>query len=179
MQWFQGGLVFEAHRLCVSLNSKLESNKEETRLKGGSGLCSRRWCRRCARPSPSRTATSRFSSRPCLFARVDGVMALNVNPCTTTPNTGSEEQMHDGARGGLAGVLHPGLLHLRGKIPNSETQNLKFKNPNSKPGSRFRSWEGPSGQTWSTSTSRISRHALPQTHNLVFLLNQPTTLSSY
>ena len=24
-----GGLVFEAHRLCVSLNSRLESNKEE------------------------------------------------------------------------------------------------------------------------------------------------------
>jgi len=26
---FRGGLVFEAHRLCVSLNSRLESNKEE------------------------------------------------------------------------------------------------------------------------------------------------------
>ena len=25
----RGGLVFEAHRLCVSLNSRLESNKEE------------------------------------------------------------------------------------------------------------------------------------------------------
>ena len=24
-----GGLVFEAHRLCVPLNSRLESNKEE------------------------------------------------------------------------------------------------------------------------------------------------------
>ena len=25
---FRGGLVFKAHRLCVSLNSRLESNKE-------------------------------------------------------------------------------------------------------------------------------------------------------
>ena len=26
---FRGGLVFKAHRLCVSLNSRLESNHEE------------------------------------------------------------------------------------------------------------------------------------------------------
>jgi len=26
---FRGGLVFKAHRLCVSINSRLESNKEE------------------------------------------------------------------------------------------------------------------------------------------------------
>ena len=31
MQRFQGGLVVKAHRLCVSLNSGLESNKEEGR----------------------------------------------------------------------------------------------------------------------------------------------------
>jgi len=31
MQRFRGGLVFKAHRLCVSLNSRLESNKEEER----------------------------------------------------------------------------------------------------------------------------------------------------
>ena len=29
MQRFRGGLVFEAHRLCVSLNARLEHNKEE------------------------------------------------------------------------------------------------------------------------------------------------------
>ena len=29
MKWFRGGLVFNAHRLFVSLNSRLESNKEE------------------------------------------------------------------------------------------------------------------------------------------------------
>ena len=29
VQRFRGGLVFEAHRLCVSLNSRLEINKEE------------------------------------------------------------------------------------------------------------------------------------------------------
>ena len=29
MKRFRGGLVFKAHRLCVSLNSRLESNKEE------------------------------------------------------------------------------------------------------------------------------------------------------
>ena len=27
VQRFRGGLVFKAHRLCVSLNSRLESNK--------------------------------------------------------------------------------------------------------------------------------------------------------
>ena len=29
VQRFRGGLVFKAYRLCVSLNSRLESNKEE------------------------------------------------------------------------------------------------------------------------------------------------------
>jgi len=29
VQRFRGGLVFKAHRLCVSLNSRLEGNKEE------------------------------------------------------------------------------------------------------------------------------------------------------
>ena len=29
VKWFRGGLVFKAHRLCVSLNSRLASNKEE------------------------------------------------------------------------------------------------------------------------------------------------------
>ena len=29
VQRFRGGLVFKAHRLCVSLNDRLESNKEE------------------------------------------------------------------------------------------------------------------------------------------------------
>ena len=32
VQRFRGGLAFKAHRLCVSLNSRLESNKEETRF---------------------------------------------------------------------------------------------------------------------------------------------------
>jgi len=29
MQWFRGGLVFKAHRLCASLYSRLASNQEE------------------------------------------------------------------------------------------------------------------------------------------------------
>jgi len=29
VQRFRGGLVFKAHKFCVSLNSRLESNKEE------------------------------------------------------------------------------------------------------------------------------------------------------
>ena len=29
MKRFRGGLVFKAHRLCVSLNSRVESNKAE------------------------------------------------------------------------------------------------------------------------------------------------------
>jgi len=31
---FRGGLVFKAHRLCVSLDSRLESNKEEEEKQG-------------------------------------------------------------------------------------------------------------------------------------------------
>ena len=34
MQRFRGGLVFKAHRLCVSLNSRLESDKEEEDRRG-------------------------------------------------------------------------------------------------------------------------------------------------
>ena len=43
-QRFRGGLVVKAHRLCVSLNSRLESNKEEEvqgRQEGCAGACSR------------------------------------------------------------------------------------------------------------------------------------------
>ena len=45
MQRFQGGLVFKSHRLCASLNSMLEGNKEEGEGRGGEGAqteaCSR------------------------------------------------------------------------------------------------------------------------------------------
>jgi len=34
---FRGELVFKAHRLCVSLNSRPESNKEEEKLQVGRG----------------------------------------------------------------------------------------------------------------------------------------------
>ena len=37
MQRFRGGLVFKAHRVCVSLNSRLESNKEEEKRGGVRG----------------------------------------------------------------------------------------------------------------------------------------------
>ena len=33
MQRFRGGLVFKAQRLCVSLNSRLESNEEEATVR--------------------------------------------------------------------------------------------------------------------------------------------------
>jgi len=35
VQRFRGGLVFQAHRPCVSLNSRLESNEEEEEAKCG------------------------------------------------------------------------------------------------------------------------------------------------
>ena len=41
VQRFRGGLVFEAHRLCVSLNSRLESNKEEERSAEERVVCGR------------------------------------------------------------------------------------------------------------------------------------------
>ena len=34
MQRFRGGLVFKAHRLCVSLKPRIERNKEEKRGDG-------------------------------------------------------------------------------------------------------------------------------------------------
>ena len=39
-QRFRGGLVFKAHRLCVSLNSRLESNKEEEKRLDSRFRCS-------------------------------------------------------------------------------------------------------------------------------------------
>jgi len=45
---FRDGLVFKAHRLCVSLNSRLESNKEKTKKVRG----------RRAKPAFSLTAYS-------------------------------------------------------------------------------------------------------------------------
>jgi len=39
VQRFRGGLVFKAHRLCVSLNSRLESNKEEEVMGPSSSAC--------------------------------------------------------------------------------------------------------------------------------------------
>ena len=38
MQRFRGGLVFEAHRLFGSLNSRLDSNKEDEEDGSGQGL---------------------------------------------------------------------------------------------------------------------------------------------
>ena len=37
MQRFRGGIAFKAHRLCVPLNSRLESNQEQERISGKSG----------------------------------------------------------------------------------------------------------------------------------------------
>ena len=39
---FRGGLVFKAHRLCVSLNSRLEGNKEEEKFRAYRDTAS--WC---------------------------------------------------------------------------------------------------------------------------------------
>ena len=43
MQRFRGGLVFKAHRLCASLNSRLASNKEEEERYLRLGLGVRVW----------------------------------------------------------------------------------------------------------------------------------------
>jgi hypothetical protein len=34
LEWFRGGLVSKGHRLCVSLNFRLESNKEQAGWRG-------------------------------------------------------------------------------------------------------------------------------------------------
>jgi len=43
VQRFRGGLVFKAHRLCVSLNSRLGSNKEEKKTAEGGEGAEVRW----------------------------------------------------------------------------------------------------------------------------------------
>ena len=59
VQRSRGGLVFKAHRLCVSLNSRLESNKEEEEPSGGAaraGTAPRRAHRAPRRARPARPA---------------------------------------------------------------------------------------------------------------------------
>jgi len=57
VQRFRGGLVFKAHRLCVSLNSRLESNKEEEVLLLWAPVESRAWV--CPPQLPKATERSK------------------------------------------------------------------------------------------------------------------------
>jgi len=58
VQWFRGGLVFKAHRLCVSLNSRLERNKdEEDKVVSSEDIYPRR---RIDRSGTETTCTSRL-----------------------------------------------------------------------------------------------------------------------
>ena len=41
VQRFRGGIVFKAHRLCVSLNSRMESNQKEEKKEGDLGIGAR------------------------------------------------------------------------------------------------------------------------------------------
>ena len=52
MQWLRGELVFKAHRLCVSLNSRLESNKEDEEEAGCESSTPRRPCVTCPKELP-------------------------------------------------------------------------------------------------------------------------------
>ena len=58
VQRFRGGLVFKAHRLCVSLNCRLESNREEEEL-----------------PNDNNTTRLRFSNRGVSICRCRANMA--------------------------------------------------------------------------------------------------------
>jgi len=73
VQRFRGGLVFNARRLCVSLNSRLESNKEEP---------------------PRRLSRSRANMRPTPVSQVEWAslttldnFELFVNPALHRPGT--------------------------------------------------------------------------------------------
>ena len=72
VQRFRSGLVVKAHRVCVSLNSRLESDKEKGRWRTG-------WGRgrvpetvsipTCYRPGGTQEARSSMLSRACHIAR--------------------------------------------------------------------------------------------------------------
>jgi len=73
VQRFRGGLVFKAHRLCVSLNSRLENHKEEEDT-----------------PARSRSATSHTTSQPSSRSRCSHTrQVLNPKPKTlkSTPSS--------------------------------------------------------------------------------------------
>jgi len=66
VQRLRGGLVFKAHRLCVSRNSRLESNKEEAAEKS--------WSER----SSSKKLQIEQKYSPNLFAHPAGWSKLNL-----------------------------------------------------------------------------------------------------
>ena len=65
VQRFRGGLVCKAHRLRVSLNSRLENKKEEV----PEGRTARRWCPgRGSAQGPHKNARSAYSKVRCTCA---------------------------------------------------------------------------------------------------------------
>ena len=74
---FRGGLVFEAHRLCASLDSRLESNNKEEK--------------RCTRAPQSRRAqavSSRLLSSP---------LVSSLSPGSRDPRAGARDRQVPGA----------------------------------------------------------------------------------
>ena len=69
VQRFRGGLVFKAHRLCASLNSRLESDQEEDKKGAGHApplhvACSGRVCQLTVVPVNLRSCLSTYG-RAC------------------------------------------------------------------------------------------------------------------
>ena len=71
VQRFRGGLVFKAHRLCVSLNSRLERNKEEERA-GTLRCCHLKTARNTTLLSGS-TARLPIPNTPCTPINVEPI----------------------------------------------------------------------------------------------------------
>ena len=82
VQRFRGGLVFKAHRLCVSLNSRLKSNKEEAKVPGESGLSRTSEYLR-ARPAPG---TAHQTSVKTMMASIRTVVERRGNNCERCNN---------------------------------------------------------------------------------------------
>ena len=103
VQQFRGGIVLKAHRLCASLNSRLESNKEEgEKVKG-------------LRSKPSKTPSSQRLKWSGLV-----VMSISQNNLNQTCS-----RMQDATR--YAGLLEAD--HPKQKFPNFPTLNIKARYP--------------------------------------------------
>ena len=129
MQRFRGGLVFKAHRLCVSLNSRLESNKEEE----GTGSTTAKWT--CVRPSGCPGPLIVPAQRASTVTEGDGVWGLGSRVSLrpgTTQGDGATPVCNRLARGGVrewSTYPRPAIHFSRHKWPEIAEHSPAHRKP--------------------------------------------------